>query len=56
MSKTIFINTIISATKEAVAVGHMAWGKKSASKEELAYPNDFMASNFQILQPFVHIQ
>ena len=33
MSKTIFINTIISATKEAVAVGHMAWGKKSATKE-----------------------
>lgn len=49
MSKTIFINTIISATKEAVAVGHMAWGKKSASKEELAYPNDFMASVLHVL-------
>ena len=49
MSKTIFINTIISATKEAVAVGHMAWGKKSATKEELAYPNDFMASVLHVL-------
>lgn len=48
-NKTIFINTIISATKEAVAVGHMAWGKKSASKEELAYPNDFMASVLHVL-------
>lgn len=48
-NKTIFINTIISATKEAVAVGHMAWGKKSAVKEELAYENDFMASVLHVL-------
>lgn len=48
-NKTIFINTIISSTKEAVAVGHMAWGKKSATKEELAYPNDFMASVLHVL-------
>lgn len=48
-NKTIFINTIISATKEAVAVGHMAWGKKSATKENLTYEGDFMASVLHVL-------
>lgn len=54
MSKTIFINSIIAGTKESVAVGHMAWGKKSAVKEELAYEGDFMASMLHVLNRVIN--